>query len=876
MLDSSATQCGAACVSCPPVANATPICSSGSCNFTCNAGFHRCGSACVSNNDVNTCGSLCTACPNGPANSTRTCNGTTCGFSCGGGFNACNGECVPPDFASACGTSCSACTSTGTFDRPICSGGSCGTACITSCNAACVDVTRDPANCGGCNQVCSGGQVCTSSECRTTCTTGPAFDGALPYVPVSANAAYKLLVEDLNGDGRVDLVDNGSTAGLHVRYSNADGTFQAPVLVGTSSSRANNFALVDLNGDGRKDLVATRASTTTPNVYVSLNTGTGFGAVAGLGMSGYSPSVILVGDFNADTRPDLLIPATSTYIFYFLQSATPGVFPGTYSSYSSNTLNNATFGRVADFNKDGRPDYVLATAAAYQVAIHSGGAVTGSGHSAITPQTSVASPSGTSFRSLEVGDLNSDTNPDIVLRTTGTGGVYALGNGTTTATLGASTALAFPGDLLSPILPVDLNGDGLLDLLSGSTSVIYFSLATSAGVWPGASNRLINAPPTVHSQVAAGQLIGTSAPEIFSANQSSTSVQVSILVNEGATPFAGVNSTGTGATNATAATGDVDGDGDRDLVTAPTIGLGGTGTGSVFLGSSTGFTGGPSVTLRGDELALGRLNGDAFADLVASIESATVPGVDVFIGGAGGTFGAPARLATSALPTKVAIANLDGDSIADVVVGTTSGIEWFRGNGDGTFGAANVVAAGLGAVQAFAVTDLNIDGKADLVVNSGSTGSVRVYLGYGMGTFQLNPFVSYATTSTVTDVVAADLDRDGRPDVAVASASGVFLFHGDGNGFLQQRTTQPTLLGRLAVADLDNDGFMDLVNVNGVDLQIARGQANMAFLPRQLFAPGRGLSPQVVLVDKFNADTFPDVLVLSNSTEVWTYLGLCR
>ena len=776
---------------------------------------------------------------------------------------------MPPDYASACGASCTACAATGTFDRPICSTGTCGTACITSCGAACVDVNRDNANCGSCGVTCSGGQLCTTGECRLACATGQAFDGALPYVKVSPNSGYKLLVEDLNADGRVDLVDNGSGVGLHVRYANADGTYQAPVLINTSSSQVNAFVLVDVNADGRKDLVATRGSTAIPNVFVSLNTGSGFAAATGLGMSGYLPSgVVLASDINNDGKPDLIVPASSTYFFYFVQTATAGVFPATYSHWSTNTMTNPIYGEVADFNKDTRPDIVVGTATQYQVLITNSAALPASGASTVfLPQTAVPLAS---IGGIRAADINGDTNPDVLVRT-GTAGYYSLGTGT--GAFNAGTALPFAGN--SAIVPVDLNADGIVDLVSGGSSAVYLALATAQGTWPTTVARLLNAPPTLQTVIGVGQLIGSAPPEIFTATQSASSVQVSILVNDGAGLFPGAKVTGSGTTSATAAAGDIDGNGARDLVIGPTIGTNGTGTGSVLLGNNSGTFGAvaSTVNLRGDELAMGRLNGDAFVDLVASIESTTIPGVDVFLGTAGGTLAAPTRLATTSLPTRVLIANLDADAIADVIVGTAAGVEWFHGNGDGTFGTAQIVAGAQGAVQAVAVADLNLDGKMDLLINNG-TGSLRVYPAYGSG-FALNAFTTMTTSATATDVVSVDFDRDGRPDVAVATATGVLLYRGTGNGGLTAQPGQPTMLGRLNVVDLDNDGFFDLVSNNG-DVQVARGQANFVFQPRQPYVPGRTLSAQVVLVDKFNGDTFRDVVVLTTSTEIWTYLGMCR
>lgn len=69
------------------------------CNITthecvCAPGFHSCGGICVSDLDVNTCGTLCTPCP-APPNSTPTCESGVCGFICGDDFEPCDDACCP-------------------------------------------------------------------------------------------------------------------------------------------------------------------------------------------------------------------------------------------------------------------------------------------------------------------------------------------------------------------------------------------------------------------------------------------------------------------------------------------------------------------------------------------------------------------------------------------------------------------------------------------------------------------------------------------------------------------------------------------------------------------------------------------------------------
>jgi hypothetical protein len=63
------------------------------CNGVCSAGTHLCGGLCSSNGDVNSCGSSCTPCPV-PPNGAATCtpNGT-CDFTCNAGYIRCGNGC---------------------------------------------------------------------------------------------------------------------------------------------------------------------------------------------------------------------------------------------------------------------------------------------------------------------------------------------------------------------------------------------------------------------------------------------------------------------------------------------------------------------------------------------------------------------------------------------------------------------------------------------------------------------------------------------------------------------------------------------------------------------------------------------------------------
>src|SRR5574340_1358097 len=128
------------------------------------------------------------------------------------------------------------------------------------------------------------------------------------------------------------------------------------------------------------------------------------------------------------------------------------------------------------------------------------------------------------------------------------------------------------------------------------------------------------------------------------------------------------------------------------------------------------------------------------------------------------------------------------------------------------------------------------------------------------------PDMQGATTAAV-----ADFNKDGRLDLAVPSnqgnALGIAVFHGNGDGTFRPaikfRTGQPC--SWLAVADIDSDGYIDLV---GVDPRLNRvftymGRPAGSFSPGYIFSAGS--SPGQIALADFNGDGNPDVAVLDRA-----------
>ena len=80
---------------------------------------------------------------------------------------------------------------------------------------------------------------------------------------------YSVAIEDVNGDGKPDLLVanfcqsyNGGYKGagaVSVLLGNGDGTFQAPVSYNSGGNEALSVTVGDLNGDDKPDVVVANA-----------------------------------------------------------------------------------------------------------------------------------------------------------------------------------------------------------------------------------------------------------------------------------------------------------------------------------------------------------------------------------------------------------------------------------------------------------------------------------------------------------------------------------------------------------------------------------------------------------------------------------------
>src|SRR5665213_494443 len=217
---------------------------------------------------------------------------------------------------------------------------------------------------------------------------------------------------------------------------------------------------------------------------------------------------------------------------------------------------------------------------------------------------------------------------------------------------------------------------------------------------------------------------------------------------------------------------DVDHDGDQDIVRENNNKL------EALINDGNGVFSAPQVihdfgasayTVR--ELVTGDFNGDGVMDVaVAGFASSVL----VLEQDTNGNFQPVPTVPTSALPTAIVAADINGDGRLDLVIGAGSVAAGYSvavafSKVDGTFDTPIVTTVNGYTGAGIAVIDMNGDGDLDVVMTTHSGSGVDILLGKGDGTFIEQDNVGPFGGDTIT---TGDFNGDGKPDVAVGDHDG--------------------------------------------------------------------------------------------------------
>ena len=282
------------------------------------------------------------------------------------------------------------------------------------------------------------------------------------------------------------------------------------------------------------------------------------------------------------------------------------------------------------------------------------------------------------------------------------------------------------------------------------------------------------------------------------------------------------------------------------------------------------------ISGNGYDLAVGDLNGDGRADVVAGVPNV---GFDYLLNQGAGVLNNYTSVATNAGADEVALGDLDNDGLLDMIgAGPPSyEIAVAFNLGSGNFAPQVVYVAGT-APFGLAVADFNADGHLDAATTHASSGTIdagiSLFINQGDGVFfKLSYFSGVANPGKMA---ARDLNGDGLTDIALLDLSNhvvsVFTNVGSG-GFapLVNYSVGNNPLG-LALADMDGDGFADIVVANSSDntVGILVNQGGATFAAQTTLPVGN--QPFAPAVADFNGDDRPDIAVTNTQDNTITLL----
>jgi FG-GAP-like repeat/Bacterial Ig-like domain (group 3) len=325
-------------------------------------------------------------------------------------------------------------------------------------------------------------------------STSLSYRGDLLFSDINPYYEFIVLPVDINGDGIPDMVvESQSPAELEVFFGNGDGTFrQGPVTA--LPSIGYTLLAADFNQDGIPDL----AVQTDTAMLIFLGNGDGSFNLKTPVLSNpvnYAFGAF-VGDFNGDGIPDFLMTLddgkSTTLVNY------QGNGDGTFTAQTKSTVISYLAGviQVADFNGDGILDLMVEPGAANFT--ENAAILLGNGDGTFTAQPGLELPA---TSNMVFADFNGDGILDIAIESiisgnypTYTGIQIMTGNGD--GTFSNTTTIPIPNTLLETPLPTllsgDFNGDGIADLAivyqySSTPENFYLYLGNGDGTFSDAN-----------------------------------------------------------------------------------------------------------------------------------------------------------------------------------------------------------------------------------------------------------------------------------------------------------------------------------------------------------------------------------------------------
>lgn len=347
---------------------------------------------------------------------------------------------------------------------------------------------------------------------------------------------------------------------------------------------------------------------------------------------------------------------------------------------------------------------------------------------------------------------------------------------------------------------------------------------------------------------------------------------VSVMLGEPNAAFGPPVSYPTGASPFTLIAADLRRNGRTDLVTLNMPnGIDQPGVVSVLLGNSNGTFQAHVDYSVGDfptGLVAGDFNDDGKIDVAIANEFDNT--ISILYGNGDGTFQPQVAIGVGSEPTSIGTGDFNGDGRRDLIASCVGSgvVSVLLNTGGGTFTRVDTSSGLFGPDTSLVVTSkFTTSGSLDAVISSKTQQQLYLLKGKGNGSFMSPTPLVVMGAGEIYSLLAADINHDGKTDLAYGSVGpdAFSVLFGNGSGKFSTPVASPIFATEsIALADINGDGFLDLVtpeeSLNSVAVVLGNGKGQFGLAKTDNLS-GTVYGPNSTVVADFNGDGKLDLAV---------------